>query len=131
MPQQDNGYSAKFIRTLTKNPPSGKIILNLKLIQVPKKLIDYVIIHELCHLREHNHSRSFYELLERILPNWHDLRQQLNRYNFSWFADGVIDHPLKSGGFLRQKSMKWDTVFPSDISLFSFRITWDFRKCCE
>jgi hypothetical protein len=61
---------------------SGKIILNLKLIQVSKKLIDYVIIHELCHLIEHNHSRSFYELLERMLPNWQELRQELNQFEF-------------------------------------------------
>lgn len=63
--------------------PSGKIILNLKLIKVPKKLIDYVIIHELCHLKEHNHSQSFYNLLDQRLPNWKILRERLNHYDFS------------------------------------------------
>lgn len=62
--------------------PSGKIILNLKLIKVPKKLIDYVIIHELCHLVEHNHSRLFYELLDKMLPKWNELRQELNQFSF-------------------------------------------------
>jgi len=61
---------------------SGKIILNLKLIQVHKKLIDYVIIHELCHLIEHNHGRAFYEMLSRSLPDWDALREELNRFEF-------------------------------------------------
>jgi predicted metal-dependent hydrolase len=63
--------------------PSGKIILNLKLIQLPKKLIDYVIIHELCHLKEHHHGQSFYVLLSRIMPDWEALREELNRFEFT------------------------------------------------
>ena len=58
--------------------PKGKIILNLKLIQVPKPYIDYVIVHELCHLKEHHHGRRFYELLDRILPDWQQKREKLN-----------------------------------------------------
>jgi len=57
----------------------GKIILNFTLIQAPKDLIDYVIIHELCHLKEHNHSPAFYALLERVLPDWEVRRKQLNQ----------------------------------------------------
>jgi predicted metal-dependent hydrolase len=58
--------------------PEGKIILNLKLIQVPKLYLDYVITHELCHLKEHNHSQRFYELLDRVMPDWRERRQKLN-----------------------------------------------------
>lgn len=58
---------------------SGKVILNLTLIQVPKDLIDYIIVHELCHLKQHNHSPAFYALLERILPDWEVRRKQLNQ----------------------------------------------------
>lgn len=57
---------------------AGVITLNLKLIQVPKPYIDYVIVHELCHLLEHNHSRRFYLLLDRTMPDWHERRKQLN-----------------------------------------------------
>ena len=46
----------------------GKITLNLKLVMVPRQMIDYVIVHELCHLVEHNHGKGFYELLSRVLP---------------------------------------------------------------
>jgi len=57
---------------------AGAISLNLKLIQVPKTCIDYVIIHELCHLIEHNHSGRFYRLLDRMLPDWAERRRRLN-----------------------------------------------------
>lgn len=58
--------------------PSGKITLNLKLIQMPKGCIDYVIVHELCHLIEHNHGPAFYALLDRVMPNWRERRRKLN-----------------------------------------------------
>lgn len=57
---------------------SGTVTLNLKLMQVSKKYIDYVIVHELCHLIEHNHSKRFYLLLDRVMPDWRQRRRQLN-----------------------------------------------------
>lgn len=56
-----------------------KISLNLKLIQVAEELIDYVILHELCHLKELNHSPAFYGLMDKILPDWRELRKRLNQ----------------------------------------------------
>ena len=61
---------------------SGKMTLNLKLIQVPRQFIDYVIVHELCHLIEHNHSTAFYALLTRIMPDWKGQREKLNSFEF-------------------------------------------------
>ncbi len=61
---------------------SGTISLNPKLIQAPRGLIDYVILHELCHLIEMNHSPRFWALLTRVLPDWTSLRDALNRYEF-------------------------------------------------
>ena len=57
---------------------NGTITLNLKLIQVDEALIDYVIVHELCHLIEHNHSKHYYALLTRMMPDWRERRQRLN-----------------------------------------------------
>lgn len=57
---------------------AGVITLNLRLMQVPKSCIDYVIVHELCHLVEHNHSQRFYQLLDRMMPEWSKQRRKLN-----------------------------------------------------
>jgi predicted metal-dependent hydrolase len=70
------------LRTMSKRwgscTPKGKIFLNPLLISAPKDCIDYVIIHELCHLRFPNHSTSFYQLLASILPDWHQRKDRLN-----------------------------------------------------
>lgn len=57
---------------------SGVITLNPLLMKAPPQYIDYVIAHELCHLREHNHSPAFYRLLDKLIPNWETLRSALN-----------------------------------------------------
>lgn len=58
----------------------GTVLLNLRLVQVPKACIDYVIVHELAHLKEHHHNRAFYGLLERMMPDWRERREELNRF---------------------------------------------------
>jgi hypothetical protein len=57
----------------------GKITLNLKLIQAPVELIDYVILHELCHLKEMNHSPRFWALVTHVCPDWRQRRKILNQ----------------------------------------------------
>ena len=46
--------------------------------QAPAWCIDYVIAHEVCHLREHNHSERFYALQDRLCPDWRRARQFLH-----------------------------------------------------
>lgn len=55
----------------------GTITLNTELIKVPKECIDYVITHELCHLKHHNHGPDFYKLLGSVLPDWEKLKNKL------------------------------------------------------
>lgn len=55
----------------------GKVILNPELIKAPKGSIEYVIIHELCHLIHHNHTKAFYELQESIMPDWKKWKKRL------------------------------------------------------
>jgi predicted metal-dependent hydrolase len=57
----------------------GTVSLNLDLIKAPKECIDYVIVHEMCHLVHHNHSKKFYTVLDKKLPNWRDLKEKLER----------------------------------------------------
>lgn len=56
---------------------SGSLILNTELIKTPKECIDYVVTHELCHLKYHDHSVDFYRLLESMLPSWEKVKQRL------------------------------------------------------
>lgn len=60
----------------------GKMNLNLKLVMVPRQFIDYVIVHEMCHLIEHNHSPFFYALMSKIMPDWEEKRESLNKFEF-------------------------------------------------
>jgi hypothetical protein len=55
----------------------ASITLNLELIKMPLPCIDYVVIHELCHLIEFNHSPAFYALQSRFMPDWKARKQQL------------------------------------------------------
>lgn len=57
---------------------AGNILLNLDLIRSPTHCIDYVIIHELCHLKVHNHGPVFFRLLTRYMPDWKSRKERLD-----------------------------------------------------
>ena len=54
------------------------IKLNFRLIMLPHKAIDFVIIHELTHILEFNHSKDFYALVESFMPDWKQRKALLN-----------------------------------------------------
>lgn len=58
--------------------PGGRLTLNPHLVKAPRECIDYVILHELCHLKEHNHSVRFYRLLGRVMPEWEKTKKRLD-----------------------------------------------------
>lgn len=58
----------------------GEMTLNLNLVNLETKLIDYVIMHELAHMIEMNHSKKYYIVLSKIMPNWKEEKQKLNNF---------------------------------------------------
>lgn len=58
----------------------GVIALNWRLITTPKHIFEYVVVHELCHLVEHNHGRRFWKLVESLIPDYRERRAWLRRH---------------------------------------------------
>lgn len=58
--------------------PNGRVTLNPNLVKAPRDCIDYVILHELCHLAEHNHSERFYRLMGQVMPDWEKTKKRLD-----------------------------------------------------
>jgi predicted metal-dependent hydrolase len=59
--------------------PKGKIILNPELIKAPKGCIEYVIIHELCHLIHHDHTQKFIDLQTKEMKDWEKWKMKLEK----------------------------------------------------
>lgn len=59
--------------------PKGKIILNPELIKAPKGCIEYVIIHELCHLIHYDHTQKFIDLQTKEMPDWEKWKTKLEK----------------------------------------------------
>ena len=56
---------------------SNEIVLNIDLIKAPKRCIDYVITHELCHFYHKQHNKDFFKLLQQKCPNYQNLKKEL------------------------------------------------------
>ena len=62
----------------------GIITLNKRLIEVPRNYIEYVVMHELCHLIHPNHSKNFYMFLATLMPDWKERKQYLEKTAAWW-----------------------------------------------
>ncbi len=82
--------------------PSGNIQLNWKLVSAPINVIDYVIIHELAHLKHPNHSKYFWAEVEKHCPDYRQQRLWLKRHYFSF-------------DYLNETSELHSSKLPSDL----------------
>lgn len=58
---------------------------NYKILSLPKYISDYVIVHELCHLKEFNHSRNFWNLVAKAIPDYLDIRKELKHKRLNYY----------------------------------------------
>lgn len=78
--QHSGDFSLRLMKTQWGScTRAGRLTFNPRLIQAPKDCMDYVILHELCHLKEFSHSAAYYQLLGRVLPDWRRRWERLNR----------------------------------------------------
>jgi len=76
-----NGFYVQQMKTKwgSCNHRAGTIRLNTELAKKPRECLDYIVVHEMAHLLEPTHNKRFISLMDRFMPNWHLLRDQLNQ----------------------------------------------------
>ncbi len=84
-------YGVKWNRIAIRNQRSrwgscsrkGNLNFSYKLALLPAHLSDYIIVHELCHLKELNHGQKFWDLVAKVVPNHRELRRELKKNSLS------------------------------------------------
>lgn len=67
------------LEAITRTRDAGKVRgLLSDWYKAPRECIDYVILHELCHIAEHNHSERFYRLMSQVMPDWAKTKERLD-----------------------------------------------------
>lgn len=89
----NNIYKFKFNKINIKNQKTrwgscsslGNLNFNFKIALLSQKLSDYIIVHELCHLGEFNHSQKFWNLVARTIPDYLEIKKELKRTGVSFY----------------------------------------------
>jgi hypothetical protein len=78
---ETNGYKVKSFQSRWGScTPRGRVDFNWKIIMAPNRVVDYVVVHELCHLKQHDHSPQFWKLVESIMPDYLESKEWLRVY---------------------------------------------------
>lgn len=59
--------------------PTGKLVFHWKCMMAPPTIVDYIVVHELCHVHHLNHTEAFWNELDKILPNYRERREWLKK----------------------------------------------------
>jgi len=70
----------KMVRRWGRCTATGSVILNIDLVRTPVHCIDYVVVHELCHVKVHGHDKAFYRLLSACMPDWESRKARLETF---------------------------------------------------
>lgn len=73
--------------------PEGNVLINWHLIFAPRKVLEYVVTHELAHLRHRSHGREFWGFLATLTPDWEPLRAWLDKHQSGLSADFLTTSP--------------------------------------
>ena len=89
-------WQTKYMTTCwgTCNTDKKRLWFNLQLIQKPVECLEYVILHELIHLRERTHNEFFTEYMDLYMQNWREIRKQLNDSMLDYY-DAQDERPLQ------------------------------------
>ena len=96
-----SGWQSKYMTTKwgTCNTSTGKIWLNLQLAKKPIECLEYVILHELSHLKVRNHGPEFVAILDQHMPYWREYKRQLNDSKLDYMIlSNVEDEEIRSQG---------------------------------
>jgi predicted metal-dependent hydrolase len=75
---ETNGYKVTSFQSRWGScTPRGRVDFNWKIIMAPNPMVDYVVVHELCHLKQHAHSPQFWKLVENIMPDYAERKEWL------------------------------------------------------
>ena len=84
-----SGWQTKYMTTKwgTCNTKTRKIWINLQLAKKPYECLDYVLLHELAHLRVKDHSAEFIAILDEFMPYWREIKKELNNSTLDYFPE--------------------------------------------
>lgn len=80
------GFSYKMIRVRNQKTRwgscsrRGNLNFNYRILYLPPHLADYIVVHELCHLKEFHHGQKFWALVAQVFPNYREMRRELRSY---------------------------------------------------
>lgn len=88
-----SGWQSKYMTTKwgTCNTSTGKIWLNLQLAKKPIECLEYVILHELSHLKVRNHGPEFVAILDQHMPYWREYKRQLNDSKLDYLISSNVE----------------------------------------